>query len=87
MLLASLSIIGPALARIARWPVFGGEQGPFVPLVILGLLLLLIGHDFWSRRRLHPATLAGVLLLVVVHSGAGVAASSDIGQALIYGLP
>ena len=32
MLLASVAIIGPALARLARWPIFGGELGPFVQI-------------------------------------------------------
>ena len=43
MLLASISIIGPALAHVARWPVFGGEQGPFIP-VFWGLVLVLAVH-------------------------------------------
>src|ERR1700730_9606988 len=48
MLLASISIIGPALARIARWPVLGGEQGPFIPLVWWGLVLVVAVHDLMS---------------------------------------
>jgi hypothetical protein len=86
MLLASLSIIGPALARIARWPVFGGEQGSFTPIVIWGLLLLLAGHDLWARKRLHPATLIGALVLVLFNYGGRVAAGSAAGLTLIYAL-
>ena len=83
MLLASISIIGPALARIARWPVFGGEQGPFIPLVSWGLVLLVAVHDLMSRRRLHPATVLGALLLMLINYGAGIAARSEVGQMLI----
>jgi hypothetical protein len=31
-----------------------------------GFLLLLIGYDLWSRRKLHPATIWGGLLVVIV---------------------
>jgi hypothetical protein len=83
MLLASFSIIGPALARIARWPVFGGEQGPFISVVFWCLLLVLAGHDLWSRKRLHPSTVLGTLLLVLVNYGAGVTSRSELGQMLV----
>jgi len=83
MLLASISIIGPALARVARWPVFGGEQGPFIPVVFWGLVLALAVHDLMSRRRLHPATVIGALLLMLIRYGTGLAGRSDVGQTLI----
>jgi hypothetical protein len=38
MMLASLSILPPAIARISRWPGLGGDLGPLVPLVLLLLL-------------------------------------------------
>jgi hypothetical protein len=83
MLLASISIIGPALARISRWHGFGGEQGPFIPLVSWGLVLALAVHDLVSRRRLHPFTVLGALLLMLIHYGAGIAGRSEVGQMLI----
>ncbi len=83
MLLASVSIIGPALARIARWSVFGGEQGPFTPVVIWCLLLSIAAHDLWSRKRLHPATVLGTVLLVLLDYGGRLVARSDIGQVLV----
>jgi hypothetical protein len=83
MLLASISIIGPALARISRWHGFGGEQGPFIPLVSWGLVLALAVHDLVSRRRLHPSTVLGALLLMLINYGAGVAGRSEVGQMLI----
>jgi hypothetical protein len=83
MLLASISIIGPALARISRWHGFGGEQGPFIPLVSWGLVLALAVHDLVSRRRLHPSTVLGALLLMLINHGAGVVGRSEVGQMLI----
>src|SRR5260370_633229 len=80
MLLASISIIGPALARISRWHGFGGEQGPFIPLVSWGLVLALAVHDLVSRRRLHPSTVLGALLLMLIHYGPGVAGRSEVRQ-------
>jgi len=38
MLLASIAIIGPAVARVSRWPPFGGEDSPSVLVVLLALL-------------------------------------------------
>ena len=61
MLLASISIIQPAFARIFRWPVRGAwarrrhaRRGRFVrPGRRLDV------YDLLSRKSLHPATLAG----------------------------
>lgn len=66
VLLASIAIIGPALARISRWPIFGGEQGPFVPAVLLLLVLAVVANDVIATRRVHPATAAGVGVAIVV---------------------
>jgi hypothetical protein len=60
MLLASISFMGPAVARISRWPLLGGEQGPFTPAVLLGLLAAVVVYDLITLRRVHPATLFGV---------------------------
>jgi hypothetical protein len=60
MLLATIAIIGPTLARLARLPFFGGEQGPFTPLVQLALLAAVIIHDIATMRKLHPATIFGI---------------------------
>lgn len=40
MLLATIAILGPALARLARLPYFGGEGGPFVLIVTFALLIV-----------------------------------------------
>jgi hypothetical protein len=83
MLLASIAVLGPALARIARWPGFGGEQGPFVPLVLLLLIAAIAIHDLVTTRRLHPATSIGGLALIVILVGASVFGGSEAGLALV----
>ena len=62
MILATVALLGPALAR---WPF------PFVfssALVFLGILdlipILLIAFDLWSRRKIHLVTICGTLLLL-----------------------
>lgn len=59
ILLASVSLMPPALARIARWPGLGGEDGVVIPLAFALLLLSLAVHDLYTRRAVHTATLAG----------------------------
>lgn len=64
MILGTVALLGPALAR---WPF------PFVfssALVFFGMLdaipILLIFFDLWSRRKIHLATISGTLLLLVM---------------------
>lgn len=86
MLLASISLIEPALARIARWPMFGGEQGPFIPVVVWSLVLAVAVHDLVSRKRLELSTSIGIVWLLIVRNGAVLVSRSDIGLSLIYAL-
>lgn len=79
MMLASLSIVAPAIARISRWPGLGGDLGPFVPIVMLLLLSAMVGFDLYSRRRMHWATLAGGGFLVLGIVASSVVARSDFG--------
>jgi hypothetical protein len=64
MILGTVALLGPALAR---WPF------PFVfssALIFFGLLdlipMLLIAFDLWSRRRIHLTTACGTLLLIAM---------------------
>ncbi len=62
MLLASISITQPALARIFRWPVFGapGMEGVWLAVAAsFALVGVVIVYDLLSRRSIHPATVAG----------------------------
>jgi hypothetical protein len=83
MLLASIAIVGPALARISRWRAFGGEDGPFVPVVLLGLLAAVVAHDLVSARRLHRATLIGCGVIVLGTIAALMIAGSEFGMAVV----
>ena len=62
MLLATIALLPPA---IARWVLLLGLGPPVVLAVSTLFLLPLAGWDLKTRRRLHPATLWGGLLLVV----------------------
>jgi len=83
MLLASIALVGPALARISRWSVFGGEDGFFVPVVFLGLLVALIAYDILSARRPHRATLIGCGAIVLALIAARLIAHSEFGLAMV----
>jgi hypothetical protein len=91
MLLASIAIMSPALARILRWPVFGPELNDnFVVAAIVGVFVLagvVAAHDVVTRRRLHPATVVGVVVIIGVKLVAVlVVAPSALGRALVPGL-
>jgi hypothetical protein len=83
MLIASISIVAPA---IARWP---GAQS-MLPVSVVGPQLLLyaalILYDVLSRRRVHPATIWGVALYVVAVGVTIPLASSKLGHALFEAL-
>jgi hypothetical protein len=86
MLLASISIVEPALARIARWPGFGGEQGPFIPVVVWSLIAALAIYDLVTRKRVETCTAIGIVWLLIVRNGAGWVSNTDLGLSLIYAL-
>ena len=86
MLLASISIVEPAVARIARWPGFGGEQGPLIPTVIWSLVAAIAVYDLVSRKRLEKATVFAIVWLLIVRNGAVWVSNTDVGLSLIYAL-
>jgi hypothetical protein len=61
MILGTMAILGPA---IGRWPI------PFSPLVILGIYvglpLLVVAYDLWSRRSIHRSTAIAYAMIVAV---------------------
>jgi hypothetical protein len=83
MLIASITIVAPA---IARWP---GAQS-MLPISVVGPQLLLyaalILYDVLSRRRVHPATIWGVALYIVAVAVTIPLASSKLGHALVEAL-
>jgi hypothetical protein len=82
MLLATISILGPALARLARLAIFGGEDGPFVPMVLLALLIAVVIHDAITMKRIHPATILGAVFAIGVNVVTGLIAPTDMGLSL-----
>ena len=64
MLLGSIVIIAPALSRIFYVP--AGTSGPATPIAAITLLLTVVAHDLFERRRPHKATLSGLALIFLV---------------------
>jgi hypothetical protein len=69
ILLSSISIIGPAFARLAFWPLFGslGVAGgpPFAVAGMLISILALAGYDRLTLGQIHRATWAGIGVIVL----------------------
>lgn len=86
MLLASMSLMAPAIARLARWPIFGGEDGMLIPLGMFGLFLSLALHDWRSMRRLHAATLWGSVLVALITGAGLLIATTPFAARLVQGL-
>ena len=62
MLLATLNLI---TAAIARWPIVG-SMGPLVFFGVTDLFIVALAvWDFRTRKKLHPVTLWGGLLLII----------------------
>jgi hypothetical protein len=80
IVIASIAIVGPALARISRWPVFGGEDGPFIPAVLLALLVAVIVHDVVTTRRVHKATIYAIAAFVIGFIAQQQIADSELGR-------
>ncbi len=81
MLLASIQILAPALDRLARLAPVANALDPLLPdalgpteigfalVSMLSLLLVVAAHDIMMERRLHPATLGGVLGILTLAPG------------------
>jgi hypothetical protein len=66
MLLASISILGPALARIARIPALDNiPEEIFTLSALLMLMFALAVFDFVTERRVHRVTAIGAPLIFV----------------------
>ena len=96
MLFAGISIIMPAAARFARWPIFGNQAADLsLPastgrevVFALSTLLLLVGavavHDLVKTRRLHRVTWAGAIVMVGTVLLTPVFVYSDWGKAIVW---
>jgi uncharacterized membrane protein YozB (DUF420 family) len=63
MLFATLEMTGPAVARIGSW---GGVFVPIILTAMLGLMAAFVVHDLWTRRRIHLATVFGLVVFLGV---------------------
>jgi hypothetical protein len=83
VLMASISIVAPALAR---WP--GAEA--LVPISVIGpqlaLFAAIMGHDFVTRRRVHRVTGWGTAAYFVAVGVTVPLASSEFGRQLVNSL-
>lgn len=83
MLIASIGIVAPA---IARWP--GAESA--IPISVIGPQLLMLGalavHDLVTRKRVHRATGWGVAAYLVAVAIAVPLAMSPLGESLVRSL-
>jgi hypothetical protein len=82
MLLASISILGPALSRIFNWPPFPGEDSPLLMVAHLALIGAVVVYDVISTRRPHAATLIACGAFVLSLIATPILASSEFGMAV-----
>jgi len=69
MLLASITIVSPAFARIGQFPTFQLSESRAVNEAVyafgglIAFLLALVLHDVMVKRRVHPATTWGIVTI------------------------
>jgi hypothetical protein len=65
--IATIALLTPAIARLPFAFIY--RKSPVVALVAEGFLLVLVGYDLWSTRRIHRSTLwAGSFLILVLQT-------------------
>jgi hypothetical protein len=65
ILIATISIMGPAVNRWAFLPI--AHRGLLTAAIVDSFILLVAGFDLWSRQRIHRATVQGGLLMIIAH--------------------
>lgn len=88
-LLASMSIVGPAIARVTESKIFPGGDDARLYYGIGGLLLLfglLIVYDLIVRRRPHPASWIGAVAIMASLAAAAFLAISGKGFEILRGV-
>jgi hypothetical protein len=84
MLLATIAIVGPALARLSRLSIFGAsEQSPFQVVVVLALVGAVIVHDVITLRKIKLVTVFGAALPFALFFASIVVAQSDFALGFI----
>lgn len=74
MLLATIALLPPALGRIPTLAARGPDA--FFGVTVL-FILTVAAYDYWTRRRVHPASLWGGLCLAVSFPGRIALADTD----------
>jgi hypothetical protein len=88
MLLASMSIVGPALARFPRWSIFAGGLEAGKNYAIAGLLIMfasLLTYDVVARKKPHPASWGGMVVILISLAAAVFLGISGIGYHILHG--
>jgi glucose dehydrogenase len=88
ILLASMSIVGSALARLPRWPIFAGGLEAGRIYAIAGLLIMfaiLLSYDVVTRKKPHPASWVGMVLILTSLAGAVFLGITGIGYHILHG--
>jgi FtsH-binding integral membrane protein len=65
-----VAMVDVVVAAIVRWP-FLDRSLPAAALISCVFLALLVAYDLWSLRRIHPATLWGTVVVVLVQQARG----------------
>jgi len=84
ILLASMAILGPAVARIMSLVTPSQLVGTAIQTVILvGLPLTVVLHDLLATRRVHRATIIGFTFMFALIFAAIAIANSGVGVAFV----
>ena len=86
ILIGTVSILPPALARISRYEIFGGEQGPFVDSALLSLLAAIVVYDFATIRKIHKASLVAIFVAVSLSIVGTMISRSEFGREFVRSL-
>ena len=87
MLWATLFLVGPAIARISRWPIFPdvGEQS-FYLIIFSILIAIIVAHEVFRYKRVHPATIIAVVSWISIQLVQPYIVGSEWGQNLVRSL-
>jgi hypothetical protein len=80
--------VGPALARLPRWPVFAGGLDAGRNYAIAGLLIMfasLITYDVLVQRRPHAVSWVGMVVILISLAGAVFLGATGIGYHILHG--
>ena len=86
ILVGTVSILGPALARISRYEILGGEQGPFNNLALLSLLSAILIYDLVVLRKIHKASLVAIGFAIALSILGTMISQGDFGREFVRGL-